>query len=412
MGNTIQGLMARLPLLQHLTAANATSPDKPPLSARAVLDATNPFYSSEWTTKLFDDLQSLRQPPSPTLLGASNLVPKTHENDDCAVPAPPTRPARKPQPPSLPTLPLSNSHGVPNGDYALLVGTPALRPAIGPQGLELDKITPEMIEAMSDDQIKLLMQLLDRSDQSMQPSLGGIFPAMRRNVGTDFAQAMYARCQAKGDFKAFDRVAKALSPQQRQHLLASADNPNELGMAFRMSRSDKDSTCQHAIPSNAERAQLIGMVRNYLARNGGSDPKKCAACVQDIVKSLDGAVEKTPEGMGILMGCILAGLMQHLSSLGKSAGDTKDLLVNITSAVCAGLEAFPATAAAGMFFGFLSAGLNQGMKPSDNNELARQVEGSVKDAWLNHNPYGWRGRDSSRACDELGMVLNQNGYAA
>lgn len=293
----------------------------------------------------------------------------------------------------------------------------SLAGAMNGNALNLNNVTPEMVNGLSANNMRTFMGMLERRDLTVerfngagQRTTGGLFSnTTTENGATAFARHIWA----SGNSEAFARTFAASPDRILPHLSGNGarvlTSENMALIMREMAASNTDTRRPGFDPR--ELNALGSLTQRYLEFNAGSDPQRASNAMQNLLRDINNSgMPFTPRNAGVVNGAITSGMIKHFDSIRASDEQRNRILNGVFDAAAAGAGGFGpwgAVAAAGIVG--LRTIYNEADRPRDFSEYANRMQGALQLEWLQNPPAQWNRDDVQDAILWTQTTILNNG---
>lgn len=288
--------------------------------------------------------------------------------------------------------------------------------------LDLNRVTPEMLEDLSPTNLNIFMDSYLGSrdfDVVMYNGAGdritgsGALWWADDSSSMNGATAMAGKMWASGDSEAFAQAFAAAPEHVLEYL---TDNGSRVLTAENMALilSEMQASAQTANGSSeydpGELDAMGTLVQRYLELNAGEDPERVAQAIEDLMGEVSETMEFTPENAGVMTGTLVAGMLKHFDAI-EASDEQRNRIVNGVAGVLGAASGAlgPWGVAVGAGIAGLQAIYNEVDQPREYQDVATRVQGAVELEWAQNPPEGWTEQDIDIAFRWLRLTIHNNG---
>jgi hypothetical protein len=285
-----------------------------------------------------------------------------------------------------------------------------LAPAMDGNRLDLDRVTPEMLEALGPTNTNILMDALAGYEVDIGITRGD---GSRGSTEVSAATALAMRVWGSGDSEAFAKVFAAAPEQVLPYLTGNGSRVLTAENIALILREMRSSAANAGGPTNLDPSELDALgslVQVYLERNGGDDPARIQSAMQALMGEISSTLEFTPENAGIVAGALTSGMLKHFDKIEASEELRNNIIGGVADTLSAAAGGFgPWGAAVGTAIAAAKGIYLAADPPENHEEFASRFQGAVQLEWLQNPPAGWSREDVGHAIDWINTTILNNG---
>ncbi len=282
-----------------------------------------------------------------------------------------------------------------------------------PPKLQLNALTPQLVQTLSANQLRTLMMILDKVEVQKaqltkadgQRITGPSWMVSLFGDSPSAATILAARMWGSGDPGAFAKVFAA-NPTAILPFLNKAgtrvltvDNIQTVIRTMQTSGGRMDPSEIYAL------GKLVSV---YLEKHAGSDPDKILAAVNTLIKNepFKSAIlgDRDAQFSGTMLGILVSGMLHHFDKIDADV-ETRKTIINGTISTIASIVPHKAAGAVGSI---ATTVVSLIMKAPNNQFIARQFKGFILDTWKQIRGVEW----TDRAQAQMLRAIWQNGQDA